>query len=373
MLMKKFCKAVLFAVLVPALPALFVSVAAAQEALPVVALSRFAQYQGRYAVSFPITRANEPQIRTRAPMSVSADIGGACYAVFCVDVRDIVSTEKLFDDLEANAQRSNHGHIVRQATISLRSFPGREVELEDRNGWHRICRDYLVGTRFYSIVAEARDRKLNRQMAIEFLDSFALLEGNAPPRTVMPAPSPAPSADPAPSAGITPPLEPANPAVPQPTNPQAVDRRYVNGAGRYFIDLPAAPSESTAQSDPNGPQMHSIGLVMQGVAYFVSYFQMPARQLDWARTQEKPQVALFSLWKADIVQNVHGTVSYERTVQIAGRTGCEAEFILPDGTHHVARMLVVGHQCYHIVVAGRQVTGDNPLVRECLDSFGIID
>ncbi len=373
MLMKNFCKAILFAVLVPALPAVFATVAAAQEASPVVAMTRYAEYQGRYAVTFPITQAYKPQIHKRGnEMSVDADIDGAGYVVVCMDLQNIGPAENFLDDLQACAARTNHARIVRNVPVTLGAISGREVELENDYGWRRISRVYLVGTRLYCINAQARNHKLNRQMAVDFLDSFALLDGNSTPPAV--TPTPAPLADPV--ASETPaPVEPANQAapMPEPTNQPAVARRYANRAGRYFIDLPANPSESTTRPDPNGPEMHSAELVVQGIGYFVTYFQMPARNLDWARRQKNPQVALFSLWKRDVVQSQHATVNYERTVEIAGRSGREAEFILPDGTHHVARMLVIGKRCYHIVVAGQQVTGDNPLVRQCLDSFGITD
>jgi hypothetical protein len=36
-------------------------------------------------------------------------------------------------------------------------------------------------------------------------------------------------------------------------------------------------------------------------------------------------------------------------------------------------MIVIGKRCYHIVVAGRDVAGDKPSVRQCLDSFEIIE
>jgi hypothetical protein len=376
MLVKKSCKALLFAVLVPALSAVFATVAAAQEASPVVAMTRYAEYQGRYAVTFPITQAYKPQIHKRGnEMSVDADLDGAGYVVVCMDLQNIGPVEKFLDDLEAYAAQTNHARIVRNVPVTLGAISGREVELENDYGWQRISRVYLVGTRLYCINAQARDRKLSREMAKDFLDSFTLLDGKTAPPTVMP--SSVPPADAAPAPAPAPPLEPASPTVPtpapQPTTQPEAGRRYVNRAGRYFIDLPADPSESSARPDPHGPEMHSAELVMQGVGYFVTYFQMPARTLDWARTQRNAQVALFSLWKKDIVQNAHATVTYERTVEIAGRRGCEAEFTLPDGTHHVARMLVVGKRGYHIVVAGQQVTGNDPLVRQCLDSFGIID
>jgi hypothetical protein len=371
MLLKNLCKKLLFAALVPALPFACVSVGLAQEASPVLALNRFAQYQGRYAVSFPITQAYRSQIHNQPnDMSVSADVDGACYAVVCVDMNEFDgNADKLFDDVETYAQRANHARMVRQAPLALRSFPGREVELENDNGFQRISRDYLVGRRLYKISAQAPARKLNREMALEFLDSFALLDGNAP------APVPAPSAEPAPAAPtIMPSAAPVVPMpAPQATIPSLGDHRYVNRRGEYFMELPGTPSESSTRPDPKGPELHSAELIVQGVGYFVTYFQMGSREMDWANVQTDPLAALFSLWKQDVVQNFHASVSYERHAQVAGRAGYEAEFVLPNGTHHVARMLMVGRRCYHIVVAGSDVTGEKPCVRASLDSFGIID
>jgi hypothetical protein len=402
--MLKLGKLLLIASLALFVLAACVAVGVAQEPSPNLPWTRFEQYQGRYAISFPI--ADGSRIH-KLPNEMTADVNvdGIGFYVFCADMNPTDDVEKFFDEIEAEAVRVNHAHEVRRVQIALGPVPGREVELANEKGWQRISRHYRRGNRYYQVVVQSWTRKLDGETAKVFLDSFALLDGNAPQPTAMPSPAPAPM--PAPEAGTAPPpptqapaqgeapltvreqivrmmhgtnyedLAPAPPATPapspQPMNPPAVDHRYVNRAGGYFIELPATPAESTAHPDPNGPEMHNAELVVQGVGYFISYFQMPTRNLDWARTQPNSLVALFSLWKRDVVQNVHATVRYEWNVQIAGRTGREAEFVTQDGTHHVARMLMVGERCYHIVVAGQGLSADTPLVRQCLDSFGIIE
>src|SRR5580693_4566737 len=55
MMMKRFGKSLMIASLALLAQASVVSVGMAQEESPVYGVTRFAQYQGRYAVSFPIT------------------------------------------------------------------------------------------------------------------------------------------------------------------------------------------------------------------------------------------------------------------------------------------------------------------------------
>jgi hypothetical protein len=406
MLVKRFGKALVIASLVLLMPVSFVSVGVAQEASPVYGLTRFAQYQGRYAVSFPITNFGQPRINTRAnEMSADADIDGAGYFVICMDLHDIGPVDKFFDDLEAYAARANHAHIVRQDPITLGSFPGREVELGNEKGWQRIARDYLVGTRFYSVAVQARDRKLNREMARQFLDSFQLLDGKMPPVVPMPSavpmPSPMPSADARPQIPVSrssdeqprplsvreqiirmshgtafedlAPTAPAIPApAPQPTNPISIDHRYVNRAGRYFIDFPQTPSESI-RPDPNGPVLHQADLDLHGIAYGVMYRDLQASELSWARAQPEGLAIFHTVWREGVVRKLNAAVTYDGTVQVAGRTGYAVEFVIPDGTHLVGRMVVVGERCYYLGVCGNGVTRDNPLVRQYLDSFGVIE
>jgi hypothetical protein len=378
MLMKKLCKAVRFAVLTASLSAIFVSVGVAQQASPVVALRRFNQYQGRYGVSFPITMKYEPQIHTPAPMWVDADIDGVGYAVICEDLQNAGPAEKAFDELDAIVLRTNRARVVRQTAITLGSFSGRELELENDNGWQRICREYLVGTRLYCVAVQARDRKLNREMAKDFLDSFTLLEGNAPAPTVMPAPSPAPSAAPAPPADapqVSPPQsfqwpDPA-PSAPQSNGPTA-DHRYTNRDGRYFVDFPGTPTESERQL-PNGATLHQALMEVQGVAYLVSYCDMPAWQLEQARARSEGLAAFYTAWRDDIMNQTHATLQHDGSVRVAGREAYGAEFVLPDGTHVIGRMAIVGTRAYRIALIGAGITADSALVRQYLDSFGVIE
>jgi hypothetical protein len=386
MLMKRFGKSLLIASLSLLAQATIVSLGMAQEAASVVGVTRFAQYQGRYAVSFPITRFGHPRINTRAnEMSADVDIDGAGYFVICMDLHDVAPAETLFDDIEAYAARANHARVVRKAPIAIGSFPGREVELENENGWQRIVRDYVVGNRFYCVGAQARDRKLNREMVNEFIDSFSLLKGKAPPPTVMPAPSPVP----APSAGtaplpatqasapqwlqwneLAPPAVPAPPSqsVPAPTP----DRRYVNKNGRYLVDFPGAPTESQ-RSLPNGLVVHQAVVERQGVAYVVTYYDLPASQLNWGQSQPGGMAALASLWKDEVIGNMHATLKHEGIVRVAGRDAYEAEFTAADGTHLIGQMVLVGARCYCVAVGGAGIAADNPLVRQYLESFGIVD
>jgi hypothetical protein len=306
-----------------------------------------------------------------------------------MDLHDIGPAEKFLDDLEAYAARTNHARIVRKVPVTFGPISGREVELENEKGWQRIVRDYLVGSRIYCIGAQARDHKLNREMVNGFLDSFALLEGDAPPPTVMPAPSPVPSAVPAPSADVrsrpapevsVPPAlqwtERAPSGLPAPPSPQrnapAVDHRYANRAGRYLVDFPVAPSESERQL-PNGATLHLAVMELRGVGYAVTYYDLTASALDRIQTVPEGLAAVQSAWKDEVTSQLHATLQHDGPVQVAGRAGYEAEFVLADGTHLIGRVVIVGARCYRFALAGAGITSDTPLVRQYLDSFGLID
>jgi hypothetical protein len=383
MMMKRFGKSLMIASLALLAQASVVSVGMAQEESPVYGVTRFAQYQGRYAVSFPITNFGQPRINTRAnEMSADADIDGAGYFVICLDLHDIGPVEKFLDDLETYAARANHARVVRKAPITLGAFPGREVELENEKGWQRIVRDYLVGNRIYCVGAQARDRKLNRAMVKDFIDSFSLLEGNAPSPTVMPAPAPVP----APSAGTRPIPAPqasapqwlqwnelARPAVPAPPVPvPAADRRNVNRDGRYSVDFPQTPTETTG-TDANGLTVNQAILTHQGVCYGVTYCDLQKQDLDWARTQPAGMAAFQTVWKDSVVRQQGGTVVSEKSVDVAGHAGYQVEFALRQGVHLVGRMVVIGGRCYRIAVWGIDLTSDNPSVNRFMNSFGTVE
>jgi hypothetical protein len=374
MLVNKICKAVLITLLVPGLPPVFVFAAPAQDASPNFPLSRFEQHQGRYAVSFPI--ADGSRIHTVAnEMTADADLGGAGFVVYCANMVPTSDVEKFFDEIEAEAMKANQAHIVRRLKIALGSVPGREVELENEKGWQRISRHYRRGNLYYQVLVQARGRQLNRAMAKAFFDSFTLLDGDPPPPTAMPSPAPVPAPSPALGMDTAPPfptqapdqgqapltvreeivrmmhgtryedLAPAPPApsapLPQPTNQPAVDRRYANRAGRYMLDFPVTPSESERQL-PSGAVLHQSLLELQGVTYLATYWDVPAPQLEQARTLPEGLAALYTAWKDAIISQTHATLQHEGSFPVAGREAYGAEFVLPDGTHVVGRMVIAG-------------------------------
>ena len=419
MLLKRFGKSLLIASLALLAPAVCASVGLAQAPSWVNGWTRFEQLQGRYAVSFPVTQFS--QLHTKPDdNSADADIDGARYFVVCMDLHDIGPVENFLDDLETYAARANHATIVRKATVTLQANAGREVELENETGWQRITRDFIVNNRLYVVGAQARARKLNRDTVNQFVDSFELLAGPAPPPTVAPAPpagswarpvrpsGPAPSM-PAPSAVEAPPVpappvsappvpapsaEVPLPPAPQPGAPQsfqwielappraaappaatetpAGDHRYKNRDGRYLVDFPSAPTESQRPLR-NGTTLHQALSEEGGVAFCVTYCDLPADDLDWARSRPEGPGVFHSGWRDEVIRQTHATVKSEGTVRNAGREAYEVDFVLPDGTHLIGRMVLLGSRCYRVVLAGMGLTRDMPRVRDYLDSFGIIE
>jgi hypothetical protein len=259
---------------------------------------------------------------------------------------------------------------------------------------------------------QARDRRLNRQMANAFFDSFTLLDGDGPPPTAMPSPSPAPSPvpvpapSPAPGADTAPPpptqapdqgqapltvreeivrmmhgtryedLAPAPPAPPaptfEPTNPPAASRQYVNRAGRYRVDFPKAPTESSG-TDPSGSVLYQAMLEDQGVYYGVTYRDLQKSEIDWARTQPEGMAAFHAIWKDGVIRQQGGTVVSEKHVDVAGHAGYQVEFSFQNGGRLIGRIVLVGTKCYRFAVWGTGITGNDSLVQQFLDSFGIIE
>ncbi len=364
--MKSFGQLLLSVSLVLFAPPALVSVGVAQEPSPGAGETRFSQYQGRYAVSFPFGKLGQPLIHTPAnEMSAEADIDGTSFIVACADLQVIDRppgstgtrgpAEHLFHELDAYTVRVNHAKIVRQAALDYRAFPGREAEFEADNGWQRIVRHYLVGNRLYCLAVEPREGKLNREMVQVFLRSFTLLEGNAPPPTAMPAPSAAPSAAPAPPSQQT----------------KTPEHRYVNPSGRYVINFPGSPTESKPATY-QGRVVYQALQQQGGVAYAVRYVDLPASELDRARALLDGQTAFYLSWK-DEIESDHGKLKHERRVWVAGRAAYDSEFVWPDGTHLIGRTVVVHGRAFRIGVVGSGITADSPQVRQFLDSFAVIE
>jgi hypothetical protein len=412
MLRKSFGKSLVIASLALLGPAAFVSFGMAQEPSRILGSIRFEQYQGRYAIEFPSCQLEGMKVNTKnGEMSADVDVDGAGYIVICLDLRDIGPADKVLDAVEADSVRSNHARIVRKVPVTLGAVSGREVELANETGWQRISRNYIVGTRIYCVAAQARGGKLNRGVVKRFLDSFAFLPGNAPGPTVMPAPSAAPlpptaplppaevagadtAPQPAPGPSSAEPLNvreqivrmlhgnsyedlaPIPPTAPapslQPTNAPAAIRQYVNRAGRYHVDFPKAPTESSG-TDPSGSVLYQAMLEDQGVYYGVTYRDLQKSEIDWARTQPEGLAAFHAIWKDGVIRQQGGTVVSEKHVDVAGHAGYQVEFAFQNKGRLVGRIVVVGTRCYRFAVWGTGITGNDPLVRQFLDSFGIIE
>jgi hypothetical protein len=158
----------------------------------------------------------------------------------------------------------------------------------------------------------------------------------------------------------------------QPTNPVSASRRYVNRAGRYSVDFPKAPSESSGTM-PNGSALYQAMLQDHGVSYGVTYCDLQKQELDWARTQPEGMAAFYAVWKNDVVRGQGAKLVSETSIDIAGNAGHQVEFNLRDGSRLVGRFALVGTRCYRFAVWGAGVTSDAPFVLHYLDSFGIVE
>jgi hypothetical protein len=105
----------------------------------------------------------------------------------------------------------------------------------------------------------------------------------------------------------------------------------------------------------------------------VTYGDLPGSELERAGVSLDGTAAFYSAWKDDVIGQMHATLKNESPVRVAGRAAYEAEFVVPDGTHLIARVVLIRGRGFRLAVGGAGITAGTPIVRQFFDSFGIIE
>jgi hypothetical protein len=89
---------------------------------------------------------------------------------------EVKSVERILDDSRDGAVANVQGKLLGESAISIKKHPGREIVFESADGKSIVkARLYIVGERFYQIMATTSKEKQSSYNLTRFLKSFRLL------------------------------------------------------------------------------------------------------------------------------------------------------------------------------------------------------
>ena len=111
---------------------------------------------------------------------IGARLGGYSYVVryadYPQDLLQKTGVEKWLDNERDYIVASVPGKLISERAISLNGYPGREIKVLAGDGKLRICRLYIVNSRYYNVYVVMPDQNSTSTQVDHYLDSFRLLK-----------------------------------------------------------------------------------------------------------------------------------------------------------------------------------------------------
>jgi hypothetical protein len=133
----------------------------------------------------------------------------------------------------------------------------------------------------------------------------------------------------------------------EPTNTGTITQPYTSEAGRYSVQFPSTPTESSSEISlgTSGTTTLYQALLDQGsVSYLVAWCDYPAGYLD-----SDPQTALAG-FRDNIVKAEKGTLTSDDAIDLNGVPGRAFTFTGQDGSAYSVHDVLSGQRLYQVVV-----------------------
>jgi hypothetical protein len=133
----------------------------------------------------------------------------------------------------------------------------------------------------------------------------------------------------------------------EPTNTGAITQPYTSEAGRYSVQFPGTPTESSSEISlgTSGTTTLYQALLDQGsVSYLVAWCDYPAGYLE-----SDPQTALAG-FRDNIVKAEKGTLTSDDAIDLNGVPGRAFTFTGQDGSTYSVHDVLSGQRLYQVVV-----------------------
>lgn len=151
---------------------------------------------------------------------------------------------------------------------------------------------------------------------------------------------------------------------------QATWNEFKSPQGEFSILIPGTPTKQTRSVEtPSGPLEAHMFLAEQGdVAYMVAYSDYPTMVI-----RDRSSKLILDGARDGAVANAHGTLVRESVVSLNGNHGRELEIEPAGGKVTIqARIFLVGHRLYQVMVLTPKGTDFTEDVRKFLDSFTLL-
>jgi len=145
------------------------------------------------------------------------------------------------------------------------------------------------------------------------------------------------------------------------------DRPYTSADGRYSVQFPGTPSESSSQislGTSGSTTLYQANLDQGSVSYLVAWCDYPAGYLE-----SDPQTALAG-FRDNIVKAEKGTLASDDAIDLNGVPGRAFSFTGQDGSTYSVHDFLSGQRLYQVVVtagSGSTAAGAD----EFLNSFRV--
>jgi hypothetical protein len=318
--------------------------------------TKYESVEGRYSVRMPGT----PKERTRQAetadgkldMHIAVLVTGknAAYLVMHSESPVLIfesQIENLYDGGRDGAvATSGGGKLVSDKNIKFLDVPAREILIEvpaDKFPGGRLIavRYILRGTRFYQVMIVCPKTDFKQDEVAAYFDS----------------------------------LQVTDPPGAQSGQVGSAPQKFTSVEGRYSVQMPAKPRESTRKINIPGEgevEAHlASGATGPNEACLVDYSDYPVRNAD---------VSLKTIYDsardAAIANVPGGKVVAEHTIKLEDLTGREVKIELvgghfPDGGTVVARYFLKGSRLYQLMVVAPKASFNEKRAADFFDSFQI--
>lgn len=148
---------------------------------------------------------------------------------------------------------------------------------------------------------------------------------------------------------------------------QATWEEFRSSEGKFSVLMPGRPTKQIRSvKTPSGALDAHMFLVEQGnVAYMVAYSDYPAIVI-----QDRPAKLILDGARSGAVRNAQGKLVGESQISLDGHQGRELDIETTEGKTVIkARIVLVGHRLYQVMVLTRKEQASSEEVKKFLDSF----
>jgi hypothetical protein len=306
---------------------------------------QFSSAEGNFTVLLPgapeVTKNDKDGLADRQyVMSLGA-------AVYIIDYHDFgpelvrINPSALLDKAQAGEMQAIHGTVRKSKSKTVLGYPGREVVFDGSKNNVALAgkvRIFLVNNRLYQILYLGPQGDETKPEVLAFLNSFHLIKevgAHAPPEVSIPVGS--------------------------------EWREFRSEEGRFAALFPGVPETTSIKPDKDGITRHRFVVDQGQAAYLVTYAEYP-RQI----VAGDPKPVLDSAQDAAL-ESMKGTLREHRVLSLAGNTGREIVFELPDHTTGVFRFFPVRDRLYQIIFVGPSGDAAKPEIERFLDSLTLVN